>query len=154
MSGGVKYRVFPAPWGTPLAKKAMQIRIDVFVTEQHVPIEEEYEPDTDPGAHHVVAIDEHGEVVGTGRIYLYDAENGVGKIGRMAVAREHRGLGVGRLILQALMRAGEKAGYRRLLLSAQEHAIPFYEKSGFRVCSDGHIEADIPHKFMERETGA
>ena len=122
------------------------IRRTVFILEQSVP--EEIEMDSlDPTARHVVAyLDDRP--VGTGRI---TAE---GRIGRMAVLVEHRNRGVGQAILKRLMEIGREIGVPKFILSAQCHAIPFYERMGFEVCSPVFQEADIDHQEMERPVDA
>ena len=118
------------------------IRKTVFVIEQSVPEEIEMD-DHDAEARHVLAFLD-GKPVGTGRI---TAE---GRIGRMAVLQAARGLGVGREILLALMAIGRGYPVDRLCLSAQCHAIRFYERMGFVAQGDIYDEAGIPHRWMER----
>ncbi|MFQ5635113.1 MAG: GNAT family N-acetyltransferase [Gammaproteobacteria bacterium] len=117
------------------------IRRTVFVVEQAVP--EDIEVDEhDAVARHVLAY-VNGQAVGTGRI------TADGRIGRMAVLADYRGRGVGRAILDALVGIGRRAGATRLFLSAQCHAIPFYEKSGFVAEGPVYEEAGIAHRSME-----
>lgn len=118
------------------------IRRTVFVIEQAVPEEIEMD-DLDAGAQHVLACID-GSPAGTGRI------TAAGRIGRMAVLREYRGRGVGREILLALIEIGQSYAVDRLCLSAQCHAIPFYERMGFVAQGDVYEEAGIPHRWMER----
>jgi len=116
------------------------IRKTVFIIEQSVP--EEIEVDEyDAVARHVLAFLD-GRAVGTGRI------TSEGRIGRMAVLAECRGRGVGRAILDALIDLGHRDGVPRLFLSAQCHAIPFYEKSGFVAEGPVYLEAGIDHRHM------
>lgn len=117
------------------------IRKPVFIIEQAVPEEIEID-ELDPVAIHVLAFVD-GRPVGTGRI------TADGRIGRMAVLAECRGRGVGRAILDALIDIGRRAGVARLYLSAQCHAIPFYEKSGFVAEGPVYDEAGIDHRRME-----
>lgn len=133
-------------WTAREASNLRRLREEVFIEEQRVPVEEEFD-DIDPVAHHVLVYD--GEkAVGTGR--LYDQEDGtVGRIGRMAVAKSCRGKGVGRLILRALMSEGVRRGYQLMILDAQVQAIPFYMDSGFVVTGEEHLDCGIPHRMME-----
>jgi predicted GNAT family N-acyltransferase len=118
------------------------IRKTVFVVEQSVPEDIELD-ELDPDAQHVLAFID-GAPVGTGRI------TSQGRIGRMAVLSEYRGHGVGREILLALVKIGRNNGIDRLCLSAQCHAIPFYERMGFVAQGDIYEEAGIPHRWMEQ----
>ena len=118
------------------------IRKTVFVVEQSVPEDIELD-ELDPDAQHVLAFID-GVPVGTGRI------TSQGRIGRMAVLSEYRGHGVGREILLALVEMGRNYGIDRLCLSAQCHAIPFYERMGFVAQGDIYEEAGIPHRWMEQ----
>jgi len=118
------------------------IRKTVFVVEQSVPEDIELD-ELDPDAQHVLAFID-GVPVGTGRI------TSQGRIGRMAVLSEYRGHGVGREILLALVEMGRNFGIDRLCLSAQCHAIPFYERMGFVAQGDIYEEAGIPHRWMEQ----
>ena len=120
------------------------IRRAVFIIEQAVP--EEIEIDAyDAIARHVLAW-AGGQPVGTGRIAVDD---GIGRIGRMAVLRDWRGCGVGRAILDALIAVGSETGLASVVLSAQCHAIPFYEKAGFVAVGPVYEEAGIDHRRME-----
>ncbi len=122
------------------------IRIEVFVDEQHVPAEEELD-DLDAVSVHVLArVD--GEPVGTGR--LIPVDDGHGKIGRMAVRSAFRGRGVGAAIMERLMDAARERGMQSLSLSAQLHALGFYERFGFVAHGDVFHEAGIEHREMER----
>jgi predicted GNAT family N-acyltransferase len=75
---------------------------------------------------------------------------GVAKIGRMAVARSMRGSGVGRGVLDALMKAAREGGFREAVLHAQMSAAPFYARAGFVERGPVFEEAGIPHVEMVR----
>ena len=128
---------------TRLRDDAAAVRHAVFVVEQQVPAEIELD-EFDAVCVHAVAYDAEGQVLGTGRL-LPD-----GHIGRMAVHRRARGLGVGARLLQALVEAGRAAGHRKLMLNAQTHARGFYEGQGFVVEGDKFMEAGIEHVAMVR----
>ncbi len=123
--------------------RALLIRELVFVQEQGVPVEIELD-EFDPLSEHAIAISRAGEVVGTGRL-LPD-----GHIGRMAVLKAWRGKGVGKLLLEALVRRAIERGFGAAMLNAQIHAKAFYEKAGFTTEGDPFIEAGIAHVAMRR----
>ena len=109
-----------------LRDDASSVRYDVFVVEQKVPPEVEMDDD-DAVSVHAVAYAADGTPLGTGRL-LPD-----GHIGRMAVHKRARGLGVGGQLLDALIGQGHGDGHRMLVLHAQTHAKGFYEAHGFQV---------------------
>jgi predicted GNAT family N-acyltransferase len=119
------------------------IRTRVFVEEQRVPPELEHDG-LDAECIHVVAEDLNGHPIGTGRL------RPDGRVGRMAVLREHRGQGVGAMLLDALVAAARAHGLTVLELHAQTSAREFYERAGFRAFSDVFLEAGIPHVAMRR----
>lgn len=126
-----------------LRDEAAPIRYAVFVDEQKVPAEIELD-DWDALSLHALALDAQGRVLGTGRL-LPD-----GHIGRMAVLQSARGQGVGTALLRALLEAARARGDREVVLSAQTHAMPFYEKAGFIAEGDEYDDAGIPHRQMRR----
>jgi predicted GNAT family N-acyltransferase len=117
------------------------IRAAVFIVEQRVPPELEWD-DTDANCVHVVAVASDGQSIGTGRL-LTD-----GHIGRMAVLRPWRGRGVGAALLRELLAAARDNGHESIELSAQTHAIGFYERFGFAAVGPEYLEAGIPHRKM------
>jgi len=120
------------------------IRQKVFVDEQKVPPELEWD-DTDEIADHFLAVLPDNTPVGVARLFSTLGETG--HIGRMAILPEFRGQGIGEALLQHLIT--ESAGqYQELKLSAQQHAIAFYQRAGFHVCSDPYDDAGIPHLDM------
>ena len=122
---------------------AEPLRTEVFVDEQKVPAEIEIDA-WDPQCVHALALDAAGAVLGTGRL-LPD-----GHIGRMAVRKSARGQGVGTALLRALMQEAGRRGHRDVVLSAQTHAVPFYEREGFRREGAIYDDAGIPHVDMRR----
>lgn len=124
-----------------LAVRARIIRAEVFLVEQQVPVELEWD-DMDAVSLHAVALGSSGEVVGTGRL-LPD-----GHIGRMAVRRDSRGKGVGGAILAALLTAARKRGLPEARLNAQTHAEAFYARFGFEREGEEFPDAGMPHIHM------
>ena len=119
-----------------------RIREAVFIAEQHVPPELEWDAD-DATAVHFLAY-EGDFPIGTARL-LPD-----GPIGRVSVLKDWRGLKVGDALMQATINEAEKRGLKEQKLSAQVHATLFYERLGFKIVSDEFLEAGIPHVDMER----
>lgn len=128
---------------------ALAVRFAVFVTEQHVPVDEEIDEHdrTDAGARHALVRDDAGAVLAAGRYFRLDDRSV--QIGRMAVHAEHRGRGVGRVLLAALISDARERGYRRAALNAQDHAVGFYAKAGFTPSGATLVECDILHQPME-----
>lgn len=120
--------------------KLAAIRRRVFIEEQHVPEALEWDG-LDSGAMHLLALID-GNPVGCARLLPG------GRIGRMAVLPEWRRQGVGGAMLQALIAAARRQGLQQVTLSAQVHAIAFYQRHGFSICSDIYPDAGIPHQDM------
>lgn len=120
------------------------IRQRVFIDEQQVPPELEWDS-TDEIADHYLMVLPDNTPVGTAR--LFSTLDEVGHIGRMAILPAYRKQGYGEQLLHHLIREASN-DYGELQLSAQDHAIPFYQKSGFHVCSDFYDDAGIPHVDM------
>ncbi|MGD8809447.1 MAG: GNAT family N-acetyltransferase [Gammaproteobacteria bacterium] len=124
------------------------VRFAVFVDEQAVPAELEMD-ERDPECFHVVATTSDGTAVGTGRI---DIAAG-GRIGRMAVLRSFRGLGVGTMILEALHEYALERGCQSCWCHAQVAARSFYERSGYVAEGEVFEEAGIDHITMRCRLG-
>ncbi|HYD47034.1 MAG TPA: GNAT family N-acetyltransferase [Terriglobales bacterium] len=124
---------------------AFAIRREVFIDEQRVQADEEFD-EYDATATHVLAFCD-GEPAGTGRVVFH---SGWAKIGRMAVRARYRRRGVGRAILTLLIETATRRGYSDLRLHAQTRAIPFYEALGFCAFGEEFDEAGIPHRAMHR----
>jgi predicted GNAT family N-acyltransferase len=122
---------------------AFAVRIAVFVDEQGISREDELD-ELDATAVHCAGY-LGGRPVAAGRLVVL---NGYGKIGRMAVLREHRGSGLGAGVLEALEREGAARGLREYRLSAQLTARGFCERAGYAAEGDVYDEVSIPHIGM------
>ena len=123
--------------------QALAIRIRVFVREQRVPAEIELDTD-DQRAIHFVAI-KSGKTVGTARVVM---KHGSAKIGRMAVLKSYRRMGVGAALLKRAIAAAKRLHARRIYLHAQMAVIGFYQRMGFRTVGRVFDEAGIAHRKM------
>lgn len=130
-----------------LGREAGAIRTAVFVEEQRIPAEMEWD-EADAGCLHAVAYNRLGLPLATGRLLQHVP--GVAKIGRMAVIQAVRGSGVGHEVLDALMKAARARGDHEVLLHAQSSAAPFYARAGFAPRGSVFEEAGIPHIEMVR----
>lgn len=127
---------------------AIAVRTDVFVTEQG--FHDEFD-EIDAYAYHAVLYD--GErPVATGR--AFQEENGGWHIGRVAVRKEYRGKGAGALVMRALEEKLREAGAPGAELSAQLHAVGFYEKLGYRPFGPEYLDEHTPHIAMRKDFDA
>ncbi|GAA2429109.1 GNAT family N-acetyltransferase [Streptomyces glaucus] len=132
------------------------VRKEVFVAEQGVPEDIEYDA-YDAGAVHVLAVREDGLPLGTGRL-LHGAapaartggDASVGSLGRLAVTKAARGLGVGAALVRAVEDAARARGLTAVDLHAQTHALGFYERLGYEAYGPEFPDAGIPHRAMRR----
>jgi predicted GNAT family N-acyltransferase len=120
------------------------IREAVFINEQQVPVELEWD-DSDCRCMHILAFNQRGWPIGTARL-LPD-----GHIGRMAVLKEWRRKGVGSAMLHRILDEAKKQHIQNAVLNAQTVAIGFYKKFGFKVTGEEFLDAGIPHVKMVRE---
>ncbi len=141
------------------------VREPVFVQEQQVPLALEWDA-LDPICVHVIARDDAGNPIGTGRLVPPNAENDhddhapnaaatnpasfTARIGRMAVLAQWRGRGVGDALLLALIEQAHLRGWSALALHAQVSAIGFYARQGFVPYGARFMEAGIEHQSMRR----
>lgn len=127
---------------------AFFIRERVFVEEQEVAAEEEYDEFEDSSRHFIARL---GDLpVGTARWRF--TPNGV-KLERFAVLKEHRGQGVGQALVAAVLadiEANPNAIGKTKYLHAQLHAMPLYAKFGFQQVGEMFEECAILHFKMTR----
>lgn len=129
---------------TDSQQEIRQIRTQVFVREQSVPEQLEYD-DRDSLCRHVLAFD-GVDAVATGRI---DINNG-GKIGRVAVLSAYRNRRVGVEVMRALHRIARRAGLASVCLNAQLSAKAFYLAQAYLPEGEVFMEAGIPHQAMTK----
>lgn len=137
-------RVEVGTWQT-LGSVAAQVRNEVFIQEQGIPVDMERDQ-ADETTVHAVVRNRLGLAVGTGRLLQHGP--GVGRIGRMAVNRVLRGSNLGRDVLRALMQAAAQRGDHEVLLHAQRTAEGFYTRLGFTPRGEPFEEAGIVHIEM------
>ncbi len=116
------------------------IRKTVFIEEQHVPKDLEWDGKDAVCTQFLASIDTRP--VATARL------TPEGQIGRMAVLKEFRARGIGSRLLAAVIGQAEKAGHAQVFLHAQVSVIGFYERYGFVTEGDVFMDAGIEHRAM------
>lgn len=119
------------------------IRTPVFIEEQFVAPDFEWD-EIDHSALHLLAMLENVPVACL-RIIDYH------KIGRMAVLKAFRRHGLGAALLLEAVKLCKAHGSNCVYLSAQTHAIEFYQRYGFKVTSEVYQDVHIPHVDMQLE---
>jgi len=120
-----------------------EIRKKVFIEEQNIPEDEEFD-EIDYYSLHLLLYMDH-KAVATGRIYHDGHTN---RIGRIAVLKEYRGKGLGDLLIRLLLYKTFEAGAEEIVISAQCYIADVYRKFGFAATGDEYMEANIPHVTM------
>ena len=126
-------------------KQVFEIRREVFIREQGVPEEIEFD-ELDSEAIHVLA-SVNGVTAGCGRLLLKD---GNARIGRVAVRKDMRRGGIGDGICRLLMAIARDNGAEKVTINAQLTAVRFYESLGFEKEGEVFMEAGIDHVRMAR----
>ena len=148
-AGEPMVRIRTGSW-SQLQPDASAVRVRVFVDEQKIPLEMEWD-EADNVALHAVAYNRLGQPLATGRLLQGNpAEPGVARIGRMAVERVVRGTRLGRDILETLADAARERGDREVRLHVQCSAQGFYGRLGFSAVGAPFEEAGIAHIEMAR----
>lgn len=130
-------------------QQAFKIREEVFIKEQKVDHEEEFDAFENTSTH-FLAFDKDNNPCGTARWRATDC--GI-KLERFAVLKSCRQTGVGQSIMQAILddiQNDPNVSEQKIYMHAQTTAIDFYKKFGFEVIGDEFIECDIKHFTMEK----
>ncbi len=123
-------------------KPLRAVRSQVFIDEQQVPVALEWD-DADEIAHHLLVLDDQAKPIACARLLNN------GSIGRMAVLKGWRGLGLGSALLTKAISLQQQQGWQMISLSAQMHAVSFYQRAGFVVIGQPYLDANIWHVDMQ-----
>lgn len=139
----MKFDIKKTTWATD--KTALkQVREAVFIKEQRVPEDLEWDQhDTD--SVHFIALDDAQTPIGCIRLMPN------GQISRLSVLEQYRNGGIGNALLLSASKEAEQLGMKEIFLHAQTHATSFYEAAGFTVTGGIFLEADIPHRQMFKQ---
>ncbi|AGX03507.1 MULTISPECIES: GNAT family N-acetyltransferase [Bacillaceae] len=122
------------------------IRRIVFIDEQQVPEEEEYD-EFEKEAVHIILYDDSHLPAAAGRYRVVD---GVGKAERICVLKDSRKIGAGKAVMDKIEELAREQELPAVKLNAQTQAIPFYSKLGYEVVSEEFMDAGIPHRTMKK----
>lgn len=126
----LRWRVLREPWNQPRGSERDEL---------------------DEMAHHRMASDPDGRIIGVGRMHLNDAAEA--QIRYMAVAADNRGQGVGRALVNHLESIARELGAKTLVLNSRDEVVGFYKRLGFSVIGVGPtMFGEVSHSRMEKET--
>ncbi|MEF3329061.1 GNAT family N-acetyltransferase [Oceanobacillus oncorhynchi] len=130
-------------------QKVFEIRKEIFVKEQEVSKEEEFDAfdSLDADCNHILVYYDN-KPVGTGRVRAVEE---VGKLERICILKPYRKYGLGKVIVQSLEEIVLQKGLTRAKLHGQTHAEGFYHKLGYETVSDEFLEDGIPHYLMVKQ---
>lgn len=120
------------------------VRAAVFMGEQGVTEAEEWDGLDDICTHFLA-----GSATAPAGCARLLPKGDMAKVQRVAVMPAHRGTGLGRQIMRAVLAHARETGFRRVSLDAQTHALGFYEALGFKAHGPVFDDAGIPHRAME-----
>lgn len=120
-----------------------KLREIIFIHEQNVPVDREKDDDDKIAIHFLLF---NGvNPIGVGRVV---GDSNIALIGRLGILKEYRKKGAGAFLMQEIINYCKKQNFQKIILGAQEHAIDFYKKLGFEICSGKYMDANIPHFKM------
>lgn len=126
---------------------AYYVRKEVFVKEQEVPIEIEIDELEDKATHFVIYNDDK-KPQAAARLRIIEGSKA--KLERICVLKEARSFGLGHKLLEVLETEAVANGAKEAVMHAQVHALPFYEKKGYKAVSEPFEEAGMKHVKMTK----
>lgn len=129
-----------------LPKEAIDIRFQVFTLEQGFDKDDDLDDIDNKSIHILIYID--NKAIATGRMFKEDELTY--HIGRLAVLKEYRHLGVGNFILSIFERLAKEAGANQINIGSQIDKADFYIKCGYKKYGDIFIDAGYPHIMMRK----
>ena len=123
-----------------LQNDAKLIREQVFIHEQQIPVEDEWDAEDAVSLHFVVY--DQDQPIATARLLQNNS------VGRVAVLKSHRGVGIGKLLMQQIIQQAKHEQREFLKLSSQVYAMQFYTGLGFKVEGEQYLDCGIPHIDM------
>lgn len=124
-------------------EKVIEIRKNVFIKEQNVPLDIEIDGLDSEAEHFIVYLDD--EPIGCARVRV---DNRIAKLERIAIIKRYRGKGFGKKLTKFLINYCREKNFNEIFLHSQTNVTEFYEKIGFKVRGEPFFEADIEHMEM------
>jgi predicted GNAT family N-acyltransferase len=122
-------------------REIMALREKVFIVEQRFNSETLFDHQ-DADCFHILVRDQNQKAVACGRL------NQNGRIGRIAVAIEHRGQGIGTHLLNQLISIGERNKLDSLTLNTEMQLSRFYDQRQFQVDGPVYMKSGVPFQRM------
>ncbi|MCP4669925.1 MAG: GNAT family N-acetyltransferase [Desulfobacula sp.] len=131
----------------------LKLRVDVFVVEQNCPYPEIDEKDRHPDALHLLYRNQKsGKITAYLRILPPGLSFKEASFGRLAVAKEHRGEGISRVMVNKAVQVIENTWpENNIRIGAQLYLKHFYESHDFNSISSKYLEDGIEHIDMLRK---
>jgi len=134
-----QFIIRPGSWDE-LQNDAKLIREQVFIQEQQIAVEDEWDGEDAVSLHFVVY--DQDQPIATARLLKNNS------VGRVAVLRSYRGVGIGKLLMERIIQQAKHEQRKFLKLSSQVHAIQFYAALDFKVEGEQYLDCGIPHIDM------
>lgn len=124
----------------------LRLRQDIFIIEQNCIYDDIDGLDTE--SEHILLHTTRNGVIGYLRIVPPNIKFREYSLGRIAIKKSHRGMGLGKKIVERGIDTVLSKGACSIRIEAQAHLERFYKNIGFRTVSDIYSVDDIPHMQM------
>ncbi len=139
MLDSAQVKIVSGTW-PQLKTDAQHIREQVFICEQNIAAADEWDDKDAVSVHFIVYV--NAQPVATARLLPQHS------IGRVAVLKEFRGLGLGQQLMFNVMAYAQSQQRPFVKLSSQVHALRFYTALGFKAEGEVYLDCGIPHQDM------
>ncbi|OTG90547.1 GNAT family N-acetyltransferase [Acinetobacter sp. ANC 3813] len=137
-----QFQIHSGRWAQ-LEQDAKRVREQVFIQEQQIAPEDEWDAEDSVSQHFMVY--DHEQPIATARLLNSNS------IGRVAVLKAYRGKGIGKLLMEAVILQARAEGRKFVKLSSQVHAVQFYSGLGFSAQGEEYLDCGIPHIDMQMQ---
>jgi len=117
---------------------AYSVRIEGMNRQHHISLREEFDDHDGDGTNYIVLLDD-GYPVATSRFYEDSSDTVI--IGRVVVLPDHRGHGLGALVVTEAEKWAFELGFKQIIVDSRLEAVGFYEKLGYTRSNDEIIKS-------------